>query len=181
MGSILLADGGIDSVNPAPAEVVPEPWTPSPAAPPPAYGTNYDPGISSGQYYVDPTQTGKHQASNTRADLARAQWDDYKTRFQPVENILLGAATGDERMDDFMGRSTENVNQQYDMADQAYKRGINRYGISPTPRQQQAHDKSFGLSKASTEVSLRNQTRSHIADSNLEMLSGAGDAKGTMA
>ena len=33
---------------------------------------------------------GKHQASKNQAKVARADWEDYKKRFVPIENELIG-------------------------------------------------------------------------------------------
>lgn len=134
------------------------------------YHPGYDP------TYVSPS-SGKKSAQNTRADLARAQWNDYKRRFQPIEDMLVNNVTSGERLDTALAKGGEAIGQQYGIADGTFKRNSSRYGAGLTPQQQGRHEKRLGLSKAATEANMRNSTRRAVQDSNMGLMTGMGGAK----
>lgn len=52
-------------------------------------GGTYNPGEPYTPHYLSQA-SGKHSATNNQAALARAEYEDYKQRFVPIENELLG-------------------------------------------------------------------------------------------
>lgn len=127
---------------------------------------------------VDPYAfSGSHQASDTMAALYRAKWDDYLTRFAPLETELRDSILSGERMDSALGRTNASVAQQFGLARADAERNLNRYGVQLTGQRKEAHDASFGLAQASTEAALRNRVRQQVEDSNAALIGGVGAQK----
>jgi len=88
-------------------------------------------------------------ASETRARIARAEWDDYKRRFQPVENQMMAYATStdDGRS---VGRVQQSIGQGFDSAQGQYERNMSRYGLAIDPEQRQSMQRNMALNEAAT-------------------------------
>ena len=73
----------------------------------------------------------KEGAQKLNADLTRAQWADYESRFQPVENIALGLMRGKNTAD--LGYDLERTRQTIDSTATNYQgqqgRAMDRYGL----------------------------------------------------
>lgn len=114
-----------------------------------AKGFAKDLGFSSG----DPDNS----ASKLRAKIAREQWEDYKTRFQPLENVLLGYA-GDR--EGYVKKAQEGavnrVNQAYSTGQGQAERRLQSYGLNVTPQLQQRIASKLGLQKGLATVQASN-------------------------
>ena len=86
-------------------------------------------------------------ASKTRARIARAEWDDYKRRFQPVENQMAAYATStdDGRS---IGRVQQSIGQGFDSAQGQYARDMSRYGLAIDQDQQNSMQRNMALNEA---------------------------------
>ncbi len=91
-------------------------------------------------------------ANKTRARIARAEWDDYKRRFQPVENQMMAYATStdDGRS---VGRAQESIAAGFDSAQGQYDRNMSRYGLNQTPEQDASYKRNMALNEASATAS----------------------------
>lgn len=73
----------------------------------------------------------KEGAQKLNADVTRAQWADYETRFQPVENIALGLMRGKNTAD--LGYDLERTRQTIDSTAANYQaqqgRAMDRFGL----------------------------------------------------
>lgn len=115
----------------------------------------------------------KHFASNTRANMARDVWNDYQTRFQPVERELLDMVQNPEQLlDERLAAITINSDAAYSAAMTTADQTRGRYGIAMTPEQAAAEGRNLGLSKTLGEIDARNNTRTHIADRNMQVIGG---------
>ena len=137
----------------------------------------YDP---DGSYYVDPNRSGDNAASQTRADLARQQWEDYKARFQPVEDELFRRYSSRDDLNDMLGDARDTTNAQFGIARAGMERNAGRYGLNRTQRQKGARDDQLGLAKALTTTNLENTTRQQWEDERNRLLTGAGGVKGEL-
>ncbi|MGB5557350.1 MAG: hypothetical protein WBN04_04980 [Paracoccaceae bacterium] len=129
------------------------------------------------------------------AALTRAQYEDYKTRFQPVENQVLGSIMNAEGglgnqavLDDTLARTSANVNNQYDVAEGSMRRNMGRMGINMTPEREQVAARGLDLGRTLSEVSARNNARTAVKDRDLTTAANmvglgrgiAADANSTM-
>lgn len=133
-------------------------------------------------HFVDPEgHSGSDKyAQKTRADIYRAQWNDYKERFSPLEDMLINNVTSGERLDTALAKGGTALNQQFNLADGTFQRNNSRYGIGLTPTQQSQHETRLGLTKAATEANMRNSTRRSVADRNMSLMTGMSGTKEEM-
>lgn len=125
--------------------------------------TDIDP-ISGDQY------TG---ASDLFARVTRAQWEDYKARYQPVIESLVSSVTGSGaealRTQAVQG-ATQAIDTGFELAAGTADRMRSRYGLSASPEQ----SNSTALEKARQKVNAINLTNRDIRDRNLSLVSGLG-------
>lgn len=114
-----------------------------------------------------------NMASGLRAQIAREQWDDYKTRFQPLENVLLGFANNkDKYINDQVGQAQGLVNNQYAGAPDQINRRLTSYGLTTTPDQQQNIDRQLANQKSLALVQGSNIARRTADDQITEIMGG---------
>lgn len=150
----------------------PEHGAPSPQA--------YDHYIKTGESYngytYDPDQDIQAQfdsqgASTTRAMISRAQWEDYKTRFQPFEDELIGLY-GDEGLDDQISRNVDAVNTSFDHSVQSAADKRQLYNANMTGRQASQHHRNMQMQRGMAQVHATNMTRLARKDRNMNLLAG---------
>lgn len=98
-----------------------------------------------------------NMASNLRAKIAREQWEDYKARFQPLENKLIGYARNPEAFatanrEQAVGR----VNQAFGLLPAQAERRLGSYGLTMTPEQQTDFKRKAGLQQSLGQVQASN-------------------------
>lgn len=67
-------------------------------------------------------------------EMAREQWDYYKTNYQPIEQDIISLAResgSPEEQEAAAGRAVADVRQQYGISRDMYRRGLERYGLNP--------------------------------------------------
>lgn len=117
-------------------------------------------------------------AAQLRARIAREQWEDYKTRFQPLENRLLGYANNrEEYTNQAVSGSLNRVNQAYAGGQAQIERRLGSYGLAVTPEMQQRIAQRLGLQKSLSQVQASNVARRE-ADSQLDTIVGGGLSTG---
>ncbi|MDN5937293.1 MAG: hypothetical protein L0H83_01390 [Salinisphaera sp.] len=96
------------------------PQAPEPIPIPGAQGpTPYQPDFESGVIgtyqpnFIVPDFEGDHWASETRADLARAEYEDWKRRFRPLENELIGMVGDAGIFRNEVGQAQQAVRARY--------------------------------------------------------------------
>lgn len=100
-----------------------------------------------------------HQASNLRAQIAREQWADYKKRFQPLENNLLGIANNRQAyIDKNRTESVGLVDKAYAGAEDQIGRRMNSYGLQVTPEMHDRIARTLGINKSLSEVQAANMS-----------------------
>ncbi|MGL5073967.1 MAG: hypothetical protein ACRC61_22235 [Aeromonas salmonicida] len=100
-------------------------------------------------------------AADTYAKITREQYQDWKTRFYPKQQELMGLATNGQLLRDQLGRVDQNNQHSLAAAKQATNNRMARMGVATN---QNANDNSQGLRialmTAGTENGLREQEQS---------------------
>lgn len=114
-----------------------------------------------------------HSASNLRSRIAREQWEDYKTRFQPLENTLLNLVGNRQK---FVTEQVNNaqglINKQFASAPGQIERRIHSYGLSISPEQQQQIDNRMSYDKSLAMVQGSNMAKRTADDQITELIGG---------
>ncbi|MCE7567528.1 hypothetical protein LZS85_15500 [Aliivibrio fischeri] len=121
---------------------------------------------SSGRYYVNPN--GNY--ADTMAELTRSQHADYKNRFRPIEDRLIGLATGNELYDRQLARNTLNSNLNYNQANAQAEQASSMYGLGDLRSAQQKNN--LALTNALGLASMNNESRSAIGDLQRDIITG---------
>lgn len=126
-----------------------------------------------------PTQIRTESYQDTMADLTRAQWEDFQTRYLPVQNDLLSLANNDQLITEQLDRNKINVEKSFSLADQGEAIRMGRYGLTPENSQQSKNNSN--LLKSLTTASVNNETRSSVDDLQNKIITGQGGAPKTLA
>lgn len=127
---------------------------------------------AAGLPYVDPGS--KHYASEMAAAVQRAEWEDYKRRFRPVENELMGSIGNPQVLNDALARGQQAVSTSFDTSAGVMQRGLSRLGVAMNPAEQAASDRSLSLEQARTGAAVDNMTRRNVKDRDLAIMGGGG-------
>ena len=100
--------------------------------------------------------SSKTYAGDTYAALTRDQWANYVSTFVPIENQLIKYATDPAVATTAMAQASTNVNDSFNAQQGATARHLAGLGVTLTPEQQQAQQKSYGLSKSLADVGAQN-------------------------
>lgn len=144
-------------------------------------GTTFDPDYTpAGDGYVpdyDPTFVNKahgdKQARKTMGRLTRAEWEDYKRRFRPIEDELIGMVGDSNTMSQDVGRSVSSVNQAFDTTQGQRRRQNSRYGIPSDSAEMQDVDRQMGLAQTKATTEAANRTRRRVKDRNMRVMAGS--------
>lgn len=120
--------------------------------------------------YQNDKKTGAQQLS---ADVIRAQYEDYKNRFAPIEDFAVRSLTRTGTMDGRydIARSRQAVLDAGANLQGQQERAMGRYGLSMTaPNIAASNQVTGGV------VAGMNQARMADADRRLQMLGGGGGA-----
>lgn len=131
---------------------------------------NYQPN-SNPYYTVNPNRTGKTAAQDTRAELARAEFEDYKSRYLPLEESLIQAVGTDyqKSVDQDLSRTRTAVTGAFRGAEAQQDRNAGRYGLAAQPA-------AYDMAETSAMVGGLNSTRIQGEDRRLALLSGGMNA-----
>lgn len=114
---------------------------------------------------ADPTNAfginygSKNYAGDTFAALTRQQWASYVQNFVPLENQLIDYAVDPGKVKTAMAQASTNVNEAFDAQQASTARRLKGLGVTLSPDEQAAQQRSFGLSKALADVQAQNLTR----------------------
>jgi flagellar hook-basal body complex protein FliE len=107
-------------------------------------------------------------ASDTYAELTRAQYDDWYERFYPQQQALLEKTQSGELLTEQLDRADENAATSLAAAEEASSAKMGRYGLSGTVDSSQKA--KLALSNAAT----KNNLRDYEQERSLSVLSGSG-------
>jgi len=121
-------------------------------------------------------RNSKTYAQDLNAYIARQQWEDYQTRFMPVERQLIDETMGRELLDKRLSSISAITDRSFDTALQNARMTREMYGAGHTAQQQQYQDRRMDLGRSTAVADARNSTRTHIQDRNMETLAGGSSA-----
>lgn len=134
---------------------------------------DYIPGL---QQDYEPTYLyssgGDHQADRNRSKIARAEWNDYKKRFRPIENELIGQIGDRSTYADAVTRSTESVSDTYQTGLGELDRNMARYGVTQSDIERADNARRYGLSRATSMAEAANRARSAVKNRNMQIMGG---------
>lgn len=107
-------------------------------------------------------------AADTYAKITREQYQDWKTRFYPKQQELMGLATNGQLLRDQLGRVDENNANALRSAQQATANRNARMGVSSN-----ANDNSQGLRAALMTAGTENGLREQEQARQMGILTGA--------
>lgn len=111
-------------------------------------------------------------ASDTMARLQRAEWDDYKARFEPYNQKLIGLATGDEDNQQAVAMARSSAGLSFANAQRAADQDRERYGTALNADELQANTRGLSHAKAVADVGAVNQARLAASDRDMDIMSG---------
>lgn len=111
-------------------------------------------------------------AQDTNAWLHRQQWQDYKDRFQPVEEQLIDETMGTELLNKRLSAITANADDAFGAAEVDARVTRGRYGIQQNAQEQGAQNRSLALGESLAVADARNNTRTAIYDRNMDTIAG---------
>jgi len=131
------------------------------------------PQVTSGPPSLVPGQLINGSARETQAALARAEWDDYKARFFPLEENLINRYNNEGLRNQAIGENVSAVNTAFDTDAGVQQRRLSRYGVSLGADQQSALERNNQVSKVAAVSDVKNLTRGAYADIDQQILSGS--------
>ncbi|EIY2512134.1 hypothetical protein ACUHOO_000775 [Pseudomonas aeruginosa] len=125
-------------------------------------------------YYVDPNAAfaGNQGASTVLGQLSRAQWDDWKARFQPYVDKLANLATSETYAGEQAAQAASSVNASYDNTARGLRMQQQGMGLSLTPAQQAAQDRKLQIGRAAASVDASNNARISARDLQEQIMAG---------
>lgn len=148
------------------------------------YGGGYGGGSTyfQGSYYSRPTdRSSDTYAQDMRAFLARSEYQDYLTRFAPIEEQLINTVMGTEQLEERLSAISVNNQNARATAEASMQMQQQRYGVAANPAQAAQQRASMDRTAALSQANAMNQTRTHIFDRNMNALSGgSGAIRGTI-
>ena len=144
----------------------------------------YNSGYNSGYYSSATRPTDRNSdtyAQDMRAYIARQEYQDYLTRFAPVEQELINSVMGPEQLEERLSAITVNNQTARNTAEKNMQMVQGRYGVSQSAQQQQQTKMDLDRTQALSQANGMNQTRTHIFDRNMNALAGgSGAIRGTI-
>lgn len=125
-----------------------------------------------------PEGGGGSEASDALAALYGAEYDDYLRRFVPIENEIIKRVTDPSFTTGAVTGSVEDVRSGYANADQQFTDRMGRLGLTLTPQQQAARDRTQQHQLGLSEVEVANRVRQQVTDRNLALIGGGAFSRG---
>lgn len=137
------------------------------------------PNITNPDMYVDYAKL-QDDPANVVGALTRAQWEDYKLRFQPMEEQLMNMTSykNPAVVAAEVDKAKAGAVQASQVAQGVTGRNMARYGLSMNTAQQAAQDRSNQLATSTAAVDAANRARFGITDRNRAIAVGASPNAG---
>lgn len=136
-----MCNFALDTANEtAPQTPVPE-STPSSTSAGGVYKPGYDPTI------LQPVLGGRMSGSDNMAKIHRAQWEDYRKRFAPVEDMLFSRLNDSTYANEAVDKAGLTMAKSFDAGREQTAREMSRYGVRQTGDGAEASERTFGLKK----------------------------------
>lgn len=108
--------------------------------------------------------TQHYEADLPFAMIARAQWNDYKRRYMPIEQQLIREGTNDAQYGVDSQMAKDSVGDAFGLQSGATARDMGRMGVTMSPDEQAAADQNMSIAKTSAMVGEANGARDNVWD-----------------
>ena len=105
-------------------------------------------------YNIDPG--AKDYAGQNYAALTRDLWAQWTSNFLPFENDLIEYASNPNAVADAQRMASQDVTQAFDAQQGATQRRLKGLGLTLDADEQQAADRSYGLTRSLADVTAQN-------------------------
>lgn len=116
-------------------------------------------------------------AADTFADITRAEYQDYKDRFQPYETKLMGLAQSEALLDEQLSRITTTSKRRFDQSKANSALMNQRYGVQQNDEQRNYSNTMTDASRGLAISQAKNMSRLAATDRKTGILSGAGSTR----
>ena len=111
-----------------------------------------------------------------QADIAREQWDEYKTLGSPIQAQLAseaGRPISESEYATNIGRAGADVDQSYDQATTEFRSGLSRYGLNPGSGRFASGLRSLSLGRAASKAGAMTGARGDLQSRRDQLRFGA--------
>lgn len=115
-------------------------------------------------------------ARDANAALLRSQYQDWSSRFRPIEDELLDSYNNPNVLNQSQEQGADLFQRGFTASQGAADRRLASYGLTLTPDQQASRDRQTDLAKGLGQVNAFNSTARDIKDRDTEMLTGLSGA-----
>lgn len=124
--------------------------------------------------YIDPNAafSGDQGASSVLGKLYRAQWDDWKKRFQPYVTKLADFSSDKNYAAGQGANAAASVGQSYSNAAKGLAMQREGMGVNRTASQQAAEQRQLNLGEAADSASAYNEAKMSARDMQDQVLAG---------
>jgi hypothetical protein len=138
--------------------------------------TTYQPGSTSQL----PSFGGKYSANDTWAYITRQQWDDYMSRFAPLEEKMIGMTTyaNPEIVNQEVAKGTEKAASAIGNYGEMGKQYLSRFGAALDPRQEMQTQRMENLTTGSAVSDAAARIRQNLLDQNRQIAFGMSTGGG---
>lgn len=123
------------------------------------------------------SQNSDTYATDTYADLTRAEYADYKKRFQPFENQLMSLADSEAMLDEQLSKISANGVSRYKKSQANSALNNQRYGIQSNARETNYSNTKLDSRRGLDIAQAKNMSRLQSEDSKSNILTGAGSTR----
>lgn len=111
---------------------------------------------------------GRNSGSDNMAAIHRAQWEDYTSRFAPVEDMLFDTFNDSTRANKAVEKAGLTMAGAFDRSREQTGRELQRYGVTPSATE----ERTFGLKKAAATAGARNAMGTAMEDQRMGIMAG---------
>lgn len=130
------------------------------------YRPDYNPTL------LQPASGGRMEGSDNMAKIHRAQWEDYRSRFAPVEDMLFDRFQDSSYSNEAVKKAGLTMANAFDSSHEQTQRNLSRYGVTQTGDRAAASERTAGLKKAAAVAGAKNATRTAMEDQKLGIMAG---------
>lgn len=124
------------------------------------------------QLMLEPQYGGRNSGSDNMAKIHRSEWENYRSRFAPVEDMLFDRFQDTGRTEEAVKSAGQTMASAFDRSKDQTAREMSRYGVSQTGDVAEASDRTFGLKQAAATAGARNGMRTAMEDQKMGIMSG---------
>jgi hypothetical protein len=115
---------------------------------------------------IDPSQGN---ARDWMGDVHRNMWADYKARFRPFEDALMGSVG---QHGNALQQAGSAVDKAFDVTSREHERRLSGFGVSMRPDERAVHSRTMGLQHAAAKAGALNTTRTALRDRDIALVGG---------